>query len=259
MGTTFFLLAFMVLLSCLCGPVPIVLGLVALGRIEQSRGQLRGRGLAITAIVLGILALLALPLILVLGFFVGTVPSKPPTVTVSSPYGGFTVNATPTPMPAQVPAPTITPGPSASAGYAKRAKAKEAAGDTEGAAADYARAAESATDADQAAKYNMRAHELRKFNSSSMKKVEAAMKDVEKQLDETAKQLDKNGKQLEKMGEQLNQTDIVVPPEILKKAELGDHFETINPDKGPAAKDDKSAVKEPSNPAPAPEPAEKKP
>ena len=85
------------------------------------------------------------------------------------------------------------------------------------------------------------------------------MKDVEKQLDETAKQLDENGKQLEKMGEQLNQTDIVVPPEILEKAELGDHFETINPDKGPATKDDKSSAKESSTPAPAPEPAEKKP
>jgi hypothetical protein len=57
------------ILALLGAPIfAIILGLVAIGRIEHSAGQLRGRGLAIGAIVLGILGLLTLPVLLFVGF-----------------------------------------------------------------------------------------------------------------------------------------------------------------------------------------------
>ena len=48
----------------LCGLLAAVLGVVALVRINRSGGALRGRGLAIGAIVLGGLMLLATPVLL---------------------------------------------------------------------------------------------------------------------------------------------------------------------------------------------------
>src|ERR1051325_8689596 len=69
----------------------IILGLMAIGRIEHSDGQLRGRGLAIGAVVMGILSLLALPLWLLVGVAVHRAPpppamiSRPPSVIVAPP------------------------------------------------------------------------------------------------------------------------------------------------------------------------------
>src|SRR5258706_12151252 len=82
MGSALFFLIVLVVLGCLCGPLPIVLGLIALGRIEHSGGQLRGRGLAIGAIVMGILALLAIPVLLVGGLFVARSAPMAPAMTV---------------------------------------------------------------------------------------------------------------------------------------------------------------------------------
>jgi biopolymer transport protein ExbD len=51
------------------GLLPLILGGVALGRINRSGGELRGRGLAIAAMVLGVLVLLGAPVLLVGGLF----------------------------------------------------------------------------------------------------------------------------------------------------------------------------------------------
>jgi hypothetical protein len=53
----------------LLGVLALVLGIVSLVRINRSAGRLRGRGLAIAAIVVGALVLLAAPLILGAGYF----------------------------------------------------------------------------------------------------------------------------------------------------------------------------------------------
>lgn len=49
------------------GLLPLILGIVALVRINRSNGTLRGRGLAVAAIVLGALVLLGSPVVLVGG------------------------------------------------------------------------------------------------------------------------------------------------------------------------------------------------
>jgi hypothetical protein len=86
------------------------------------------------------------------------------------------------------------PGDTAVAALIKSAKEKIVNGDRQGAADDYQRAAELTEDSARAMRYNMHAYQLRKFTTPSNQ----------------------------------DTSDIVVPPEILKQAELGDHFETID-------------------------------
>ena len=63
----------------------IVLGLASLRRIDQSGGQLRGRGLAIGAIAIGALSLLIVPLLMVV-LWVGFAPSS--SVSIRTGAGG---------------------------------------------------------------------------------------------------------------------------------------------------------------------------
>lgn len=63
----------------------IVLGLASLRRIDQSGGQLRGRGLAMGAIAIGALGLLTVPLLMVF-LWIGLAPSS--SVSIRTGTGG---------------------------------------------------------------------------------------------------------------------------------------------------------------------------
>ncbi len=64
-------IGFIVLLALggliLCGLLALIVGIVALVRIKSSGGKLRGRGLAIAAIVIGLLLALGIPVFGVVG------------------------------------------------------------------------------------------------------------------------------------------------------------------------------------------------
>jgi len=88
-----------------CGLVALIAGIVALGRINRSDGKLRGRGLAVAAIVIGLLMLLGLPVVGVVGagflWFLAGEEDKPESVPprVHRSYSG---DAAPSKLPPQV-------------------------------------------------------------------------------------------------------------------------------------------------------------
>ena len=63
----------------LFGILALIFGFVSLSRINRSKGQLRGRGLAITAIIIGFLFVLGFPLLAGASFFFlsASAPSEP--------------------------------------------------------------------------------------------------------------------------------------------------------------------------------------
>jgi hypothetical protein len=66
-------------LAFLLGVLPLIIGIVALARINRSGGQLRGRGFAVAAIVAGALMLTLMFLVVpALWFFAGRSPRHVP-------------------------------------------------------------------------------------------------------------------------------------------------------------------------------------
>lgn len=119
------------ILVLLASPIlAIVLGVASLRRIDRSEGQLSGRGLAIGAVILGVLGLVAVPAILIVGFLMPhqAVPAAV-NVNVNTPVVEVEVNADedgdavvnvspPAPVPAPrtpaVSAPVVQPPPATS-------------------------------------------------------------------------------------------------------------------------------------------------
>jgi hypothetical protein len=53
------------------GPVPVVLGHIALGKIKRAAGALQGQGMAIAGLVMGYIQLILLPLLIIPILFIG--------------------------------------------------------------------------------------------------------------------------------------------------------------------------------------------